>query len=478
MARGIFTSATVNLTIDVKEDNPIPNDHAGITSRRDVFTLVTSVLASSLAFIDGSVVNVGLPAIGHGLGSDAAGLQWLIGIYLLPLSALLLFGGALGDHFGRRRILIWGTLLFGLASTACGLAPSLPMLIAARFVQGVGAALLMPNSLAVLGATFNGAQRGRAIGIWAAAGAATGAAGPVIGGWLIDAVSWRMIFFINVPLAALAVVLARFAIRPETLEDPPPLDLAGAGLATVGLGTLTWGLISGSGPVGWAPAPAAGVVAGFILLAFFVIWEGKMGERAMMPLSLFGSRGFVGLTLLTLLLYGALGGFLLLLPYVLIQADSYTSTEAGLALLPLPLLLSVMSPLMGRLAGRSGSRRLLIIGPLVVAAGFLLMLRVEGDSSYWIAVLPSLVVTSVGLACAVAPLTTAVLAVDMSHTGSASGFNSAIARSGGLVATALMGSVLARNGPALINGFHVAIILAALACIAAAASALLTTRGS
>ncbi len=444
---------------------------------RSALILVTCVLASSLAFVDGSAVNVGLPAIGRGLGGGAAGLQWLISGYLIPLSALLLLGGALGDRIGRRRLLIGGVLLFGLASAACGFAPDLRLLITARFIQGGGAALLMPSSLASLGVTFEGEARGRAIGIWAAAGAATGAAGPVLAGWLIDLFNWRMIFFINLPIAAGAIGMAIRYLPKDAEGDKSPLDLLGAFLATVGLGGLTWGLIAGTGAAGWSLVSAAGLAAGIVFLAGFVLWEGKKAERAMMPLALFGSKSFIGLTLLTLLLYGALGGLMVLLPYVLIEAGGYSSAMAGAALLPLPLVLAVTSPFLGGLAGRIGSRPLLILGPFVVTIGFLLMLRMEAKTHYWTVLLPSLIVISLGLACAVAPLTTAVLAsADPRHTGSASGFNSAIARTGGLIATALLGGVLAARGASLIGAFHAAVIAIACASLAASASAILTDR--
>ncbi len=432
------------------------------------------MLASSLAFIDGSVVNVALPAIEHSQGGGAEGLQWLVNGYLLPLSALLMFGGSLGDRFGRRRILVLGVTLFGVASIVCGLAPNLTVLLAARFAQGMGAALLMPCSLALLGAAFTGAARGRAIGIWAAAGAAMGAAGPVLGGWLVDTVSWRMIFGINVPIAFATILLAWRYVPAGTNRHPPALDVPGATLATVGLAALTWGLITGTGSRGWAAPAIAGFAMGVLLLVAFVLWEGRQRQAAMMPLGMFGSRSFIGLTLLTLLLYGALGGLLVLLPYVLIQAAGYSTTAAGAALLPLPLILSALSPLMGGLAGRIGAKPLLVMGPLVAAVGFLLMLRLGPDAGYWMGLFPSLTVMSAGLALAVAPLTTAVLAsVDAAHTGSASGLNSAIARTGGLIGTALLGTVLAAQGAALMAAFHVVAVIAACVCVAASACAAL-----
>jgi EmrB/QacA subfamily drug resistance transporter len=439
-----------------------------------VLILVTCVLASSLAFIDGSVVNVALPAIQHSQGAGAEGVQWLITGYLLPLSALLMLGGSLGDRYGRRRILVVGVALFAAASAACGLASTLTVLIVARVVQGVGAALLMPSSLALLGDAFTGPARGRAIGIWAAAGAAMGAAGPVLGGWLVDAVSWRMIFAINIPIALASIVLAWRYVPVDPEGKTPPLDIPGAGLVTIGLAVVTWGLTVGAGQQGWTWPAVSAVGIGVATLAAFIFWEAHRGQSAMMPLAMFGSRSFVGLTLLTLLLYGALGGLFVLLPYVLIKAAGYSGTAAGAALLPLPLILSALSPLVGGLAGRVGPKPLLVAGPLIAAAGFLLMVRVGPDTAYWTTLFPSLAVMSVGMALAVAPLTTAVLeSVDAAHTGSASGLNSAIARTGGLVGTALLGNVLASEGSALVGAFHAVALIAAVTCVAAAASGLL-----
>jgi EmrB/QacA subfamily drug resistance transporter len=433
--------------------------------------LLTTILASSLAFVDGSVVNVGLPAIGRALEGGASDLQWVVNGYTLPLSALLLLGGALGDRFGRRRLLVLGTILFALASAACALAPSLPWLLGARGLQGVGAALLMPNSLAILGGAFSGEARGRAIGLWAAVGSMAAACGPVLGGALVDTVGWRSIFLLNLPLAAGAIALALRYVPDEAQGGHTPLDLGGAALATLALGGVTWGLTLGSR--GWTPPALAGLGVGAALMAGFLLWERRLGDKAMMPLALFGSRSFVGLSLLTLLLYAALGGLLVLLPYVLIEAVGYSATRAGAALLPFPILLTLASPIMGSVAGRIGSRWPLTIGPLVTALGFLLMLRIEAGSSYWTTTLPAMLVISLGMAGAVAPLTTAVLtSVDSRHTGSASGLNSALARAGGLVATALLGAVLAARGGQLVAGFHIAAIVGAAVAGAAGLCAL------
>jgi EmrB/QacA subfamily drug resistance transporter len=433
--------------------------------------LTCTILASSLAFVDGSVVNVALPAMAKDLGGGASALQWIVNSYLLPLSALLLLGGAAGDHFGRRRLLMIGTALFALASLGCALAPGLPVLLASRLFQGVGAALLMPNSLAILGETFSGESKGRAIGIWAAAGAGMGAIGPVLGGWLVDLGSWRAIFLINLPLASAAIVLAWRYVPRDLFTRDNPLDIYGGLLATVGLGALTWALTVGSGTNGWTSSAILAATLAMGLLLYFVWIERRRGDGAMMPLGLFASKIFLGLSVYTFLLYGALGALFVLIPFILIKAAGYSGTAAGAALLPLPLLLTFLSPIAGALAGRMGPRLPLTIGPIIVAAGFLLALRIDARADYWSDVLPVMLVISLGMSGAVAPLTTAVLtSVDARHTGSASGFNSAAARTGGLVATALLGSVLSA-GPQLPAAFHAAMICCALVCTAASFSA-------
>jgi len=444
----------------------------GRKSSHPNLVLTTCILASSLAFVDSSVTNVGLPAIGQSLQAGGADLQWVINAYLLPLSALLLLGGAAGDLYGRKRLLVAGTILFAAASIACAAAPSLTLLLVGRGLQGVGAAVLMPNSLAILGASFSGEARGRAIGVWASIGAVMSAIGPILGGWLIDTAGWRTIFLINLPLAAGAIGLALVYVTDTRDEDRPALDIPGGLLATAALGALTWGLTLGTGPGGWGALAVAGVIGGLLLMLAFTEVERRRGDRAMMPLAMFGSSSFIGLTLLTLLLYGALGALLVLVPYVLIQASGYSGTQAGSALVPAAIVLALGSPVMGKLAGRMGPRLPLTIGPLVVAAGFLLLRRVGDQTHYWTEVLPAILLISLGMAGAVAPLTNAVLgAVDARHTGSASGFNSAIARTGGLIATALLGSVLGARSDALITGFHLATIACAVACVLAAASA-------
>ena len=433
------------------------------------------------------MVNVGLPAIEHDLGASGASISWLINAYLLPLGALVLFGGVAGDRWGRKRTFLAGMAVFTAASLACALAPSFSMLLAARVLQGLGAAFLMPASLALLGAAFSGEARGRAVGTWAAAGAVTGALGPLAGGWLIDAVGWRSIFLINLPVAAVAAVLAVRSVEESRSDDPARLDWGGALLATGGLALLTVGLTllaarggtpaaAGAAANAASAAPAAGaLVFGAVLLAGFVWLEGHLGKRAMMPLALFGTRGFVGVTLLTLFLYAALGGLMVLLPYTLITAGGYSAAQAGAALLPLPLAMGLGSRAAGRLAERSAPRLLLTVGPCIVAAGFALMLRLTSSSTgYAGVVLPALAVLALGLTLSVAPLTSAVMgAVDQAHVGSASGVNNAVARVAGLIATALLGLVLAAGGQGerFMAGFHAATIVGCALSLAAAAAA-------
>ena len=390
----------------------------------------------------------------------------------------MLFGGVAGDRYGRKRMFLAGMLVFTAASLACALAPGFGWLLAARALQGVGAAFLMPASLAILGAAFSGEARGRAVGTWAAAGAVTGALGPLLGGWLIDVVGWRAIFLVNLPIAAAAFALAWRNVDESRSDDAAPLDWGGAVLATAGLGLLTFGLttFAANGGTDTAAATGTGVAAttflfGAVLLAAFVALEARLGAHAMMPLVLFGTRSFVGASLLTLFLYAALGGMLVLLPYLLISAGGFPAAAAGAALLPLSLAMGLGSRAAGRLAERTGPRLLLTLGSAIVAAGFALFLRIgTGEVHYARDVLPALAVLAVGLTLSVAPLTAAVMAaVDRSHVGSASGVNSAIARVAGLVATAMLGFVLAGDakGPRLVAGFHgAALVGCALALLA------------
>ncbi|HEV7660269.1 MAG TPA: MFS transporter [Allosphingosinicella sp.] len=428
---------------------------AGGGAKYPALVLATCILASSLAFIDGSVLNVALPAIGQSFGAHTAEVQWVMNAFTLPLSALLLIGGAAGDLYGRRRVMLLGIALFSLASVLCAISPSLTLFLAARALQGLGAAMLLPNSLATLSASFSGEKRGRAVGTWAAAGAIAGAVAPLLGGWLVDGLGWRFIFFLNIPIALGAILLGWLYVPESANETRPPPDWLGAMLATLGLGALTFGLTAWSATDRVGASGGATLAAGVVLLAAFLWVEARRGNEAMVPLGLFGSKAFVGLTFFTFALYGALGGMMLLLPYTLIEALHYPATMAGLAVLPFPIIVALGSPAMGKLAARIGPRWPLTIGPLLVAGGYALGMRIDVGGNYWTTVLPSILAVSAGMAIAVAPLTTAVLsAVDEHHVGTASGLNSAVSRSGGLIVVALLGAVLSQQGAGLIAALH------------------------
>jgi len=421
-----------------------------------------SVCASSLSFIDGSVLNVALPAMRQGLDASAAGIQWVVNGFTLPLAALILLGGALGDHQGRRRWLVIGTALFGLASLLCALSRSLELLLVGRALQGIGAALLLPNSLALLNSAYEGEARGRAVGIWAAAGAISAAIAPLIGGWLVDHAGWPSIFYINLPFAAAAIAIA-FAKVPEAKDkEKLPLDVTGAALATLGLGGLTYGLTLWSAHRSFSLVAGAAIAAGVVLLAVFIIGERRARANAMIPLRYFGDSCFTSLNLMTFLLYGTFGSSLLLLPYVLISAGGYSPVEAGMAMIPLSVLIGAGSPIMGKFASRIGPRIPLTVGPLIVAGGFLLATRVASDQAYWTNVFPAVTAIALGMAILVAPLTSTVLvSVDPEHTGMVSGFNSALSRAGGLFGVSLLGAVLAEQGQALLGPYAVAMIVGA-----------------
>ena len=427
--------------------------------------LIATVLGSSVALIDGSVVNVALPAMARSLGADGQGVQWIVNGYMLPLSALVLLGGALADRVGRKRTFLAGLLMFVATTLGCMMAPTLGWLIAARIGQGIGAALLVPASLAILGADFAGEARARAIGTWAAAGAIGGAIGPVLGGWLVDHVGWRSIFALILPIAAAAFLMGWRHVPDGHDEDAAPPDWYGAVLATVGLGLLVWGLTlmtaqdRGTG--------AAMIGAGTIALVAFVALEARLGDRAMVPLALFGTRTFTGLTLLTFLLYAALSGSLLLLPYLLI-ARGWSAAAAGTAMLPLPLIMGLGSRSIGTLAAKIGARPLLAVGPVVTGAGFALFAMMPaGEIDYIRHLLPGMTLIGIGMTTAVAPLTTTVMAaVDHRHTGAASGVNNATARVGGMIAVALIGLVLTDNGRGVsLAAFHGAAIAAAVMAV-------------
>jgi EmrB/QacA subfamily drug resistance transporter len=450
------------------------------------WVLATTVLGSGLAMIDGTVVNVALERIGTDLGAGFADLQWTVNAYTLTLAALILLGGSLGDHLGRRRVFLIGVVWFALASLLCGLAPNIEVLIAARALQGIGGALLTPGSLALISASFHGSDRAAAVGAWSGLGGIAGALGPFLGGWLVE-ISWRLVFLINLPLAALIVVVAlRHVPESRDTESAKGLDYAGTVLGAVGLGGLTFGLTGLGAGGGSVLASVVGLVVGVAALAAFVVVE-RRSRHPLVPPSLFANATFSATNAVTFLMYAALGTVFLLLVLELQVVARFSPLAAGTALLPVTLVMLTFSARSGALAGRIGPRLQLTVGPLVSACGLLLMLRIgtgtTGVAGWLLDVLPAVLVFGAGLALTVAPLTATVLdAAPDRFAGSASGVNNAVARAAGLLSVAVV-PVLAgitgddyTNPPQFDAGFRIATLIGTGLLVGAAVLAFAVVR--
>jgi EmrB/QacA subfamily drug resistance transporter len=406
-------------------------------TRTGRWVLLTTIAGAGIAFLDGTVINVALPALGEELGADVADLQWILNGYLLALASLILLGGSLGDRYGRRRVFLLGVVWFAVASLLCGLAPTTELLIAARVLQGIGGALLTPGSLAIIEAVFHPDDRGRAIGAWSGLTGIATAIGPLLGGYLVDAVNWRWIFLINLPFAVLVIYAARHVPETSNPSSVGRLDVGGALTGAVGLGGITYALIQLGDAGVTAPVVGAGVlgVAALVLFAFVERRE----RHPMLPLAIFSSSQFTWANVVTFLVYGAFGSVFFLLTVQLQQVLGYSALEAGMAALPVTLLMLVLSPRAGALSQRIGPRLPMSVGPVLMGLAVALFARIQDGASYVNAVLPAVIVFGIGLSITVAPLTTTVLAAaPREHVGVASGVNNAVSRAGQLIAVALI----------------------------------------